>query len=87
MIDLLMFKFVFQIWVYISNFGLDWFKKINGNVLERKHFLSHTCCVYHPCDKPLLYQTGDALLSLNKTDTWLICLNCNIGTQWTIFFW
>lgn len=23
MIDLLMFKFVFQIWVYISNFGLD----------------------------------------------------------------
>lgn len=24
-------------------------------------FLSHTCCVYYPFDKPLLYQTGDAL--------------------------
>lgn len=23
--------------------------------------LSHTCGVYYPCDKPLLYQTGDAL--------------------------
>lgn len=54
--NIVIFNFIVLIFLVFKVFAILEVLKIFGFPA-----LSHTCGVYYPCDKPLLYHTGDAI--------------------------